>query len=247
VVLLNRSSKSISLTAAGRLLLDYNDRFDGVERDLRTALSELRDLRAGKLSIGANESAALYLIGPVTAFRERHPGVKIELRRTLSSRVPEMLLRGSLEMGALSYDPGDDRLAVREIYNDALAFVVSSKHRFARRKQLTIKELGEEVFIAHNVVSPYRRQVIETFQDRHVPLKIEIEMPTIETIRKLVQLNLGVAFLPRMCVQDEIASGVLREIRVEEMQMERKVSLVYPRNRRLSHAAQAFLETAGLE
>jgi DNA-binding transcriptional LysR family regulator len=71
---------------------------------------------------------------------------------------------------------------------------------------------------------------------------MEVEMPTIETIRKLVQANQGVAFLPRMCVEQEIAHRTLCEIKVKELHMERKIRLVYPVRRVLSHAAQAFLD-----
>lgn len=247
VTLIDRGSKSLALTDAGRLALEYCDRFEGLERELRMALAELRSLKAGKLSIGANESTALYLIDHVIAFRAKHPGVRVEVRRSLSSRIPEDLLRGRIEMGAISYDPGDERLTVREIYNDHLAFVLSPQHRFSRRKELSIQDLGEEIFIAHNVSGPYRRRVIETFQNHHVPLNMEIELPTIETIRQLVERNLGVAFLPRMCVQREIEQGALCEVRVKEMQMERQIRLVYPAKRQLSHAAQGFLEVVGLE
>ncbi|MNC86233.1 HTH-type transcriptional activator CmpR [compost metagenome] len=86
---------------------------------------------------------------------------------------------------------------------------------------------------------------METFQRHHVPLNIEIEMPTIDTIRLLVQQNLGVAFLPRMCVENELTARELRMVPVEEMHMERKVRLVYPSQRQLSHAARAFLELMG--
>jgi len=242
VKLIDRSSKQLMLTDAGRLVFEYCDRFDGLESELRVGLDELRDLKAGKLIVGANESAALYLLKHVTAFRRDHPQMNVELRRSLSSQIPDELLRGSLEMGAISYDPGDERLKAVDIYTDSLVFIVSPEHRFARRKKLSIHELGEEVFIAHNVVSPYRRSVVETFQQHRVTLNIEIELPTIDTIRLLVQQNFGVAFLPLMCVENEIASRALRMIPVEEIHMERKVRLVYPAQRQLSHAAQAFLE-----
>lgn len=242
VKLIDRSSKQLMLTDAGRLVFEYCDRFDGLESELRVGLDELRDLKAGKLIVGANESAALYLLKHVTAFRRDHPQMNVELRRSLSSQIPDELLRGSLEMGAISYDPGDERLKTVDIYTDSLVFIVSPEHRFARRKKLSIHELGEEVFIAHNVVSPYRRSVVETFQQHRVTLNIEIELPTIDTIRLLVQQNFGVAFLPLMCVENEIASRALRMIPVEEIHMERKVRLVYPARRQLSHAAQAFLE-----
>jgi DNA-binding transcriptional LysR family regulator len=87
--------------------------------------------------------------------------------------------------------------------------------------------------------------VVRTFRDRKVPLQMEIEMPTIETIRKLVQSNLGVAFLPRMCVEQEIEQKLLCELQVREMHLERKIRLVYPTRRALSHAAKAFLELVG--
>lgn len=245
VQLIDRSSKQMMLTDAGRLTLDYCDRFDGLDGELRVALDELQDLKAGKLTIGANESAALYLLKHVTLFRREHPRMKVELRRSLSSQIPDELVRGSLEMGAISYDPGDERLKLVDIYTDSLVFIVSPEHRFARRKKLGISELGGEVFVAHNVISPYRRSVVETFQRHHVPLNIEIELPTIDTIRLMVQQNLGVAFLPRMCVENELASRELKMIPVDEIHMERKVRLAYPAQRQLSHAARAFLELMG--
>lgn len=83
---------------------------------------------------------------------------------------------------------------------------------------------------------------VREFQRRCVPLNMPVEMPTIETIRKLVQNNQGVAFLPRMCVEQEIEQGLLREVKVKELHVERKVRLIYPTRRVLSHAARAFLE-----
>ena len=105
-----------------------------------------------------------------------------------------------------------------------------------------ILELGMETFIAHNVLSPYREIVLREFQRHRVPLNMDVEMPTVETIRRLVQRNEGVAFLPKMCVEPEIEAGLLREIRVKELNVERKIRLVYPARRGLSHAAKAFLE-----
>ena len=67
-------------------------------------------------------------------------------------------------------------------------------------------------------------------------------MPTVETIRKLVQRNEGVAFLPRMCVEQEVEQKLLHEIAVPELSVDRKIRLVYPAKRALSHAAKAFLE-----
>jgi DNA-binding transcriptional LysR family regulator len=126
-----------------------------------------------------------------------------------------------------------------------LAFVVSPTHRLAHRKTVSISELGQENFVAHNVLSPYREAVLREFQAHKVPLRMDLEMPTIETIRKMVQSNMGVAFVPRMCVEQEIEQKTLAEVRIKELHMERKIRLVYPTRRGLSHAAKAFLEVVG--
>jgi len=239
--LIDRSSKNLVLTDAGQVLLDHARRFDNLRRELHNALSELRDTQAGKLTIGANESTALYLITHIENFRRLYPRVKVEIRRSLSSRIPEEVASGALDLGAISYEPGDAELETTVIYNDALAFVVSPRHRFAERPSVTIQELGMETFIAHNVLSPFRAKVLEVFEQQGVPLHMDIEMPTIETIKKLVGLNLGVAFLPRMCVGPETAAGTLVEVGVEEIHLERKIRLVQPKRRGLSYAGQAFL------
>ena len=243
--LIDRSGKDLILTDAGRTVLEYARRFQSLQHEMDNSIAELRDNSAGRLTIGANESTTLYLLRHIERYREMYPKVAVQVRRSFSSKIPNELLDGNLELGVISYDPADERLRTKVIYSDALAFVVSPKHRLAHRKTVPLTELGTEVFIAHNVVSPFREVVLREFQAHKVPLRMEVEMPTIETIRKLVQNNIGVAFLPRMCVEQEIEQGTLCEVRVKEMHVERKIRLVYPTRRALSHAAKAFLEVVG--
>jgi DNA-binding transcriptional LysR family regulator len=240
--LIDRSGRELILTDAGQIVLDYARRFQNLQRELENALAELRDNASGRLVIGANESTTLYLLRHLQHYRRTFPRVKVQVRRSLSSRIPDQLLNGDLELGVISYDPGDRRLETRVIYNDRLAFVVSPQHRLAHCEKVALNELGMEIFIAHNVTSPYREIVLREFQRQKVQLNMDVEMPTVESIRKLVQRNEGVAFLPRMCVEQELEQGTLKEIKVIELDVERKIYLVYPANRTLSHAARAFLD-----
>jgi DNA-binding transcriptional LysR family regulator len=240
--LIDRSAKGLVMTDAGRTVLDFARRFENLRQEMDSALTELRDKGAGRLMIGANESSTLYLLPHVERYRRLYPKVKVQVRRSQSSKIPNELLDGNLELGVVSYDPGDDRIESKVIYTDALAFVVSPKHRFARRKTVSITELGMETFIAHNVVSPYREVVLREFQRHRVPLNMDVEMPTLETIRKLVQSNEGVAFLPRMCVRQEVERNVVCEVKVKELHVERMIRLMHVKARTLSHAAQAFLD-----
>jgi DNA-binding transcriptional LysR family regulator len=243
--LIDRSGKDLILTDAGRVVLDYARRFESLHHELDNSLAELRDNSSGRLIIGANESTTLYLLRHIERYRGLYPKVKVQVRRSFSSRIPNELIDGNLELGVISYDPADERLKSKIIYTDALAFVVSPRHRLANRKTVSITDLGAENFVAHNVVSPYREVVLREFQNHRVPLRMDVELPTIEAIRWFVQQNLGVAFLPRMCVEPDIEQKVLCEVRVKEMHVERKIRLVYPTRRGLSYAAKAFLEVLG--
>ena len=240
--LLDRLAKDVVLTDAGRTVLEYARRFQSLESEMLNAVTELRDRASGRLTIGANESTTLYLLRHIESYRQMYPHVKVQVRRSFSSRIPDEIADGNLELGVISYQPRDERLLSTVIYTDSLAFVVAPKHRLAKRKQVPISELGEENFIAHNVLSPYREIVLRVFRERGVPLKMDIEMPTVETIRWMVEGDQGVAFLPRMCVEQEIAEKRLVAVRVPEIEVERKIYLVQPAKRAVSYAADSFLK-----
>lgn len=240
--LIDRSGKELLLTDAGKIVFDFARRFENLGAEMSNALAEMRDNASGVLSVGANESTSLYLLQHIVNYRRLYPKVKVRVRRSLSSKIPQQLIDGELELGVISFDPQDDRLIGQVIYTDHLAFVVSPEHRFGGRESVSITELGMETFVAHNVLSPYREIVLREFQRHRVALNMDVEMPTVETIRRMVQRNEGVAFLPRLCVEQEVESGLLHEVRIEELSVDRKIHLVYPAKRALSHAAKAFLE-----
>ena len=240
--LLDRSAKDVVLTDAGRTVLEFARRFQNLESELDNSIAELRDHSAGRLVIGANESTGLYLLHHIERYRRMYPKVKVQVRRSFSSRIPAEIVDGNLELGVISYQPRDERLQSRVIFTDSLAFVVSPKHRLAKRREVPISELGDEIFVAHNVLSPYRDIVLRAFQERGVRLNMDIEMPTVEMIRWMVEENQGVAFLPRMCVDQEIAEKRLVAVRVPEVEVERKIYLVQPSRRAVSYAADAFLQ-----
>src|SRR5437870_4969099 len=115
---------------------------------------------------------------------------------------------------------------------------------FAQKMIVSVRELGAETFIAHNVPSPYRERVIKTFEKYRTPLNISMEMPTLEAIKRMVENGMGVALVPRLTVETEIERGLLAAITVKEMRLERRLYLIYRKGATLSHAAKAFLRVA---
>src|SRR3954468_18279548 len=120
--LIDRSGNPLILTDAGRIVLEFARRFENLESEMQNSLSELRDNSAGRLIIGANESTSLYLLQHIEQYRRTYPKVKVQVRRSLSSKIPTQLLDGDLELGVVSYDPQDEHLVSQVIFTDHLSF-----------------------------------------------------------------------------------------------------------------------------
>ena len=241
--LFDRSSKSGTLTEAGKILISYAQRMINLRDEAIEAVSELKGMYRGRLTIGANESTSLYMLPKLLMeFRKRHPRIKIEVYRNVSERIPSEVLERNLDFGFLSYDPMHPSLQSMEVHRDELVLVVPAKHRLAGAKQVTVKDLGEEQFVAHNVKTPARTRIFELFAQNRTPLNICIELATLDTIKEFVLLNAGIAILPRLAVQDEIASGKLVEVPVKGMRIEKHLRIVFRREHSLSHAAKSVLE-----
>lgn len=241
--LFDRSSKSGTLTEAGKILYSYAQQMINLRDEARDAIGELRGMYRGRLTIGANESTSLYLLPELLMeYRRKHPHIKIEVFRNVSERIPSEVLERNLDFGFLSYDPMNPQLQSIEIYRDELTLVVPPRHPLAKRRQVTVRDLGEEQFVAHNVKTPSRTRIFELFAEHQTPLNICIELATLETIKEFVRLNAGIAILPRLAVADEIKSGKLVEVPVKGMKIEKALRLVFRRESSLSHAARSFLE-----
>lgn len=242
--LFDRSSKDGTLTFAGEVLVDYARQMLNLRRRAQTAVKELADLQRGKVTISANEHTVFYLLPVIAEFRKRFPSIKVEVQRGVASRIPKEITSRESELGVLSFKPGDTSLKAIPVMTDELLLIVSPSHRFASKRSVSVKDLGEETFIAHNAKSPYREKVIETFEANNTPLIISVELPSLEAIKKMVALGAGIALVPKLAAISEIQDGRLIGLSVNEMKLERKLNIVYRKNSVLSHAATAFLELA---
>jgi DNA-binding transcriptional LysR family regulator len=239
--LLVRGARQVKLTDAGEMLRDYAERLLNLRDELGKGLEGLKGLKSGQLSFGVNESSIHALLPALAKFHKLYPGVRIVVQRVFSRDIPREILNYRLDLGAVSYVPQDPKLEAREILRDELTLVVPPNHRLAKRKEADLLELGPETFVAHIVDSSFRSRVIQLFARHHVPLHIDVELPTIEAIKRFVEMGMGVAIVPRMCVQWEIECGWLVEVRVKQLKMPRHLYLISRRGARLSHAAVGLM------
>ena len=242
--LFDRSSKDGTLTAAGEVLLDYARQMLNLRYTAQNAIKEMANLQQGKVTISANEHTVFYLLPVIQRFRKEHPLIKIEVQRGVASRIPKEIIAREVELGVISFPPSDPSLKAIAVLTDELSLIVAKDHRFAKLASVSVKDLGDESFVAHNAPSPYREKVIETFAKHKTRLNIAVELPSLEAIKRLVERGEGVALVPRLSAEDEIANGRLIGLSVREMKFERKLNIVYRRNSVLSHAAKAFLKIA---
>jgi DNA-binding transcriptional LysR family regulator len=240
----DRSSKDGTLTDAGRVLYSYAQQMLNLRRDARGAIQELGSLQRGKVVIAANEYTVMHLLPIVSVYRTRHPTIKVEVKRSLASQIPSEILRRDVEIGVITYRPAQPGLTAIQVAKDGLALLVAPDHPLARRADVSVRDLGGESFLAHNVRSPYRERVIQTFDRYRTPLPIVIELPTLESIKRLVERGLGVALMPRRAAQAEILRGDVVALTVREMRFERPVYVVHRNGAELSHAARAFVACA---
>lgn len=242
--LFDRSSKDGTLTQEGEVLLDYARQMLNLRHSAQNAIREVRDLHTGKVTISANEHTVFSLLPVIAEFTKQHPLVKVEVRRGVASRIPKEITARDVELGVISFQPTDISLKSIPVMTDVLKLIVSPSHPFADRKTISIKELGDETFIAHNAHSPYREKVFETFARYKTKLNISIELPSLEAIKLLVAAGTGVAFVPGLAAAADVASAQICGLSVKEMKLERQLNIVYRKNSVLSYAAKEFLRIA---
>ncbi len=241
--LFDRTSKSGTLTDAGRVLQNYGQRLVRLAGETESVMRELRDLRRGRVLIGANEAAIHTLLPLMARFRRRVPDIAVDVRRVPARQIAVEVQQGSLDFGALTFRPSETGLLEVAIGSDELVLLVPPSHPLAGRRQVTMEEVGSEPVVAHNDPSPARERVLRLFEEHHIPLQMMIALPSLDGIKRAVELKLGVALLPRLCAITEIASGRLVAVPVAGVSRRRQVTLVCRKAHR-SHAANAFLQVA---
>lgn len=240
--LFDRSSRNGALTEAGVLLREHAVRLLRMAAEAEAAVRELQQVRRGRVLIGANEAAVHSVLPMVQRFAQAHPTAQVEVRRVPSRQMSTELLQRTLDFGVLTFQPPEKGLQSISLGSDDLVMLAHPDHPLASRKRVTIEEVGREVVIAHNDPSPTRERVLRLYERRHAPINIQIALPSLDGIKRAVEMGLGVAVLPRRCALTEIARGQLTAVKVPELGPSRAVRLIFRRAGELSHAAEAFLD-----
>lgn len=241
--LFERGTRNGAPTTMGKVLLSYARSILRLRDEAMAATEDLKARRRGHLRLLATECICTYVLPDLLLrYRKAHPAIKVELVRMKAEAIPRAVLDQEADFGFLSDDPERQELASVQLRRDELILVASPGHPVARRRTVTIPELGGHGILGFGNRHPARARLAELFAAHRTPLNIVMELASIETLKDFARLGEGLAFLPRLAVKRELESGQLREIPVQGLSIVRRVQMFHRKDQPLSPAARAFYE-----
>jgi len=242
----NRVAGEVTLTALGQLLFERARSLLALKRETLAALHHFQGKVKGELLIGGSNIPGEYIL-PVKlgAFIKRFPEVKPILRIGDSAGIVEALLSGEVELGFVGFKGEDGRLSFQRIWKDEMVLAVPKDHPWARLKAVDPRDLREEGFISREggsgTLRSFRSLLSRKGQEPERLLNINMELGSTEAIKEALIAGLGVSILSRTSIRREIRDGLLKEVRIRGLKLERDFYQVFHRHRALSPVSQAFL------
>ncbi|KJB84886.1 LysR family transcriptional regulator [Paenibacillus sp. E194] len=244
VQLFDRIGKKLYLTKQGDIFKPYAEQIVNLLRSGREHLHQLEDLSAGALVFGASNFVGVYLLPSVLAwYKEQYPKIKISMKITSSQQLIHQLESNSIEFLVLSdqVEVDESRYQTCSFYQDRLVLIARPDHHLAQKRRCTLYDLQNETFFMKPDKSATRQFLDMKFEQAGISLSNTIEISSLEGIKQGVIHGLGVAAVSELTVKQEIASGLLVAIPVDEVKFERGIQYVHYKNKHLSPAAKAFI------
>jgi DNA-binding transcriptional LysR family regulator len=241
--LIERHGRRIALTHAGHVLHGYARRVFALEREMEEALSALRDVDAGEVTLAASTTTGVYLLPPIVAlFRARYPRVTLNMTILNSHEIVEETLDWNLDFGLVEGDasalpPG---LQVEVFAHDELVLVVAPQHRWKGLPALQPEDLREGQLLMREQGSGIREVIEHALLQRGVQVSPLLTVPDNEAIKQMAMSGVGAAIVSALAVQRELAAGDLVRVPIVGLDMRPELSLVTRTDKQLSRAAQAF-------
>jgi DNA-binding transcriptional LysR family regulator len=243
--LFDRSSNTVSLTPAGEILYKFAKEILALYTSAEKAIGKQTGLVKGSLTIGSGSNIGNYILPSViTDFRQSHPKSKIYLLVSNSRRVIELLNSGNIDLGLVEGDVSRQKMVVKRLLSDELVLIVSPKHHWIKKHEVSIADLIKEPFIVREPGSG-TRQMMEKYLGRHGitlhDLKISAILGSTEAIKDAVGNGLGVSIVSRWAARKEIKYGTLHLLHIKEEKMARDFSLIMHKNAVSSNSIEEFV------
>lgn len=241
--LLVRQGRTVALTEAGRIL--YEGACEILERfgHMDLQLKSLREEMTGTLRIATIYSVGLYEMSQVIkTFLKTYPKVNLHVEYSRANRVYEECHKGDADIGIVTYPKRRKGIDIIALPADKLILICSPQHPFARRKQIDVRMLNGQNFVAFERDIPSRRALDRIFRDHDVKVRVVMELDNIETIKRSVEIGVGISIVPLFSVQREVQSGTLSQVQFQRQTFWRPLGVIVKSKRVLTPAARKLIE-----
>jgi DNA-binding transcriptional LysR family regulator len=242
--LLDRSGGKVSLTASGKIFLRYAEETLEARKAVCAAIAETERVPRGELVVGANEGTCLHILPEVFAeFKRNYPDVSVSIKRADYAKTLESVIDNTVDFGVVSLPVSDTRLTVVLIHRDELVIIVPPGHALARLRSATIADVASYPLLMPK--SGHTRDALEElFHERRLKPRYSMELDSSELLKRFVAAEVGVGFISRSNVAEEARSQTLAIIPIADAQVRRDLALIFRKDKALSRAALAFIDTA---
>lgn len=242
--LFDRDGGKVTFTAAGRLFEPFAEHCLQCQSHIVVAVNELYRSARGEVSVSASEATSLYVLPTVLAqYKKHYTRVNLNIVRAEHLRSVESVLNREVDFAVVSMPVKDPRLVVHVVYRDDIVLAIAPTHPLARREVVKLDEMLQYPLLL--LKQGRQRTLINNFFDTFdVHPRIAMELDSSELLKRLICAELGMGFLPRTNVLDDVHAGLLKIANLEGMRLHRELALIFRKDRTLTNAAQAFLEIA---
>ena len=240
--LLDRSGGKVSLTASGKLFLKFAEDTLDVRKAVVTAIAETERVPRGEIVVGANEGTCLHILPEVFAhFKKQYPDVSVNIRRADYAKVLESVIDNSVDFGVVSLPITDTRLTAVPIHRDELVLIVPPRHPLAKLKSAAAADIAQYPLVMPKV-GHTRDALDELFHQKKLKPRYAMEVDSSELLKRFVAADVGIGFIARSHVQEDVQARVLATVPLAEAQIRRDLALVFRKDKALSRAALAFID-----
>ena len=244
IPLLDRLPRGVTLTEAGKLVLDESRKIFALVTEMQTSVGEIAGLKKGKLLIGASTTPGIYILPDALGrFKLKHPQIELDLRIGNTQHVEEWVSNRELILGIIGEKPERKELTSELYLKDVLVAIVPPDHRLAKQKSISIRTLSGEPFITREHGSNTRKTYDDAFEKHGVKMQIAMELGSTEAIKRAVAAKLGVSIVSPFSIEWELRHRTLTALRIRESGFEREFHLIFLRNRQIPPLVQSFIET----
>jgi DNA-binding transcriptional LysR family regulator len=241
-LLIERSKKHFRLTREGQVLYDYSKQVIQTYESLHSKLQEIKEIISGTIRIATIYSIGLHDLPPyLKKFLKAYPTVNVHVEYRRANQVYEDVIGNVVDIGLVAYPVRDNKLEIFPLRREPLVLICHPNHALAKSKTLRLKTLNGQKFIGFEPDIPTRKALDKILKDHSVHVQHVMEFDNIETVKRAVEIDAGVAIVPQGTVLQEVNKQTLAQVALDDGEFFRPLAAIYKKNKVLSPAMKQFL------